>query len=190
MNKNQQQILVVALLVALTAVLRIASAELHWYHLVPIAGIGIFSGSILKNKSWAYIIPLATMLLSDIGFSLFTRTPGYYGVSQLVNYAALALVTLLGTQLKNKNAGSVLGFTVSGSLLFFVLSNFGTWLGGYYAFNLQGLINCYAMAIPFYKNELATGFFINSFAGDILFSCFAFGVYHLYTKKMVTTLAS
>ena len=42
-----------------------------------------------------------------------------------------------------------------GSLLFFVISNFGVWfLGNLYTPDLNGLINCYILAIPFFKNTI------------------------------------
>lgn len=39
------------------------------------------------------------------------------------------------------------------SLLFFLISNFGVWLY-WYPQNFEGLISCYTLAIPFYKNSL------------------------------------
>jgi len=40
------------------------------------------------------------------------------------------------------------------SILFFVITNFAVWTSGYYGFNLQGLLMCYTMAIPFFVNTL------------------------------------
>ena len=38
--------------------------------------------------------------------------------------------------------------------LFFVVTNFAVWTGGWYCYTLEGLITCYMMAIPFYVNML------------------------------------
>ena len=183
MKKINFQILIVAILVLVTALLRVVNAEFHIYNLVPIAALGLFSGSILKNKRIAYLIPLFSMMLSDIGLALFTSVQGFYGVSQFVTYFALALVTFLGTFLQKRSILNIAGFTISGSILFFILSNFGTFLSGYYGYSLPGLIECYSMAIPFYKSELANAFFINSLAGDLCFSFIAFGLMHLAAQK-------
>ena len=47
-----------------------------------------------------------------------------------------------------------------GGVIFFVLSNFGVWLGGSYGYDLNGLLSCYILAIPFFTNTvLSTVFF-------------------------------
>jgi len=38
--------------------------------------------------------------------------------------------------------------------LFFVVTNFAVWTGGWYGYTLEGLITCYIMAIPFFVNML------------------------------------
>ena len=43
---------------------------------------------------------------------------------------------------------------VISSILFFVITNFAVWTSGYYGFDLQGLLMCYTMAIPFFINTL------------------------------------
>jgi len=182
----KKEILIVALLVLTTAILRIVNAELHMYNMVPVAALGIFSGSVLTNKKWAYMIPLTAMFLSDVGLNLFTSTPGFYGISQFVNYLALSLVTLLGTTLVNRKAINVLGYTLGGSMIFFLVSNFGTFLQGYYGYQFEGFINCYVMALPFYKSEFSTVIFMNSFLGDIIFSVIAFGTFYFATLPKLT----
>ena len=182
----KKEILIVALLVLTTAILRIVNAEAHLYNMVPVAALGLFSGSVLTNKKWAYLIPLTAMFLSDVGLNLFTTTPGFYGVSQIVNYLALGLVTLLGTALVKRNTINVFGFTLGGSMIFFLISNFGTFLSGYYGYSVAGFTECYVMALPFYKSEFSTTIFMNSFLGDIIFSAVAFGIFYLASLPKLT----
>ena len=40
------------------------------------------------------------------------------------------------------------------SMVFFIITNFAVWTSGYYGFDLQGLLMCYTMAIPFFVNTL------------------------------------
>jgi hypothetical protein len=183
MKKENLQIAVVALLVLSTALWRVANAELHIYNLVPVAALGLFSGSILKNKQWAYIIPLSAMFLSDLGLNLFTSIQGFYGISQIVNYIALGLVTFMGSRMQNRKAFTIVGYTISGSMLFFVLSNFGTFLSGFYGYSFASFTECYAMALPFYRSDLSTDFFVNSFSADLLFSAIAFGTFAVVNSK-------
>jgi hypothetical protein len=57
--------------------------------------------------------------------------------------------------------------SVAGSIVFFLVSNFGTWaLSGMYAHTLTGLAACYAAAIPFFQNTLA---------GDLFYATLLFG---------------
>lgn len=179
MKSQYKQILLVSALVLITALWRVINTEFHIYHLVPVAALGLFSGSVLEQKKWAYLIPLTAMFLSDLGLSLFTSMQGFYGLSQVVNYLALALVTFMGTRLVNRNAINIAGFTIGGSLVFFILSNFGTFLSGYYGYSANSLVECYAMALPFYKSELSTQFFVSSLISDLAFSAVAFGIYAL-----------
>jgi hypothetical protein len=180
MKSQYKQLLLVSVLVLLTALWRVVNTELHIYHLVPVAALGLFSGSVLEQKKWAYLIPLTAMFLSDLGLSLFTSMEGFYGISQVVNYLALALVTLMGTRLVNRNAVNIAGYTLGGSLVFFILSNLGTFLSGYYGYSFSSLIECYTMALPFYKSELSTQFFVSSLISDMAFSAVAFGIYALF----------
>ena len=41
-----------------------------------------------------------------------------------------------------------------GAVIFFLLSNFGVWLGGSYGYDLNGLLSCYILAIPFFANTV------------------------------------
>ena len=38
---------------------------------------------------------------------------------------------------------------LSGAVIFFIITNFGVWSGGYYDYTIDGLISCYILAIPF-----------------------------------------
>jgi len=68
-------------------------------------------------------------------------------------WSSLALVGLLSQLAKGKVTRLLLAFT--GALIFFLISNFGVWLtSSFYESNIQGLINCYVMAIPFFTNTL------------------------------------
>ena len=51
----------------------------------------------------------------------------------------------------------VLGGAIGASILFFIISNFGVWLSDPdYPLTWSGLVLCYEMAIPFFRNTLAS----------------------------------
>ena len=49
-----------------------------------------------------------------------------------------------------------------GSLIFHIVTNFGVWTMGSYGYNLEGLIECYIMAIPFFVNTLISTFIFSA----------------------------
>lgn len=186
-GNNLRVIIICAALILAAAISRIINAETHWYNFAPLVAISLFSGAVLKNKSYAYILPLAAYFISDLYIQLVHHN-GFYGISQFFVYGGMALVVALGTFMKKISAFRVLGFTVGGSLLFWVISNFGVFLGGYWGAGLEGLSTTYLMALPFYTKE-GTNLFFNSIIGDLIFSGVLFGAYALIKNKVLAPKA-
>jgi hypothetical protein len=144
------------------------------WHLMPVGALGLFAGARLRG-AWAYLVPALVMFLSDLlllrplaaaGHPTFTAlTPWVYG--------SYTLNVVLGRLLaRSPWPLTAMGGAVVGSVQFFLLTNFAAWLGSdgaEYARTFQGLLQCYAAGIPFYRN---------TFAGDVLFSGLLFGLYH------------
>ena len=87
-------------------------------------------------------------------------------------YGSLCLISIMGIVLNNrvpfKNCAVA---TLSGSLLFFLVTNFGVWIiSGYYEKSIEGLFTCYPMALPFFNNTLA---------GSVVYSTIMFGGYEV-----------
>ena len=131
----------------------------------PITAIALF-GAVYFSRKIAFVLPIIVLIISDFFI-------GYYQFSLMVSvYFSFFLVVMLGFWLrKNKKWDNIIGCTVFGSLLFFIITNFGVWLfTPWYAKTLVGFIECYAMAIPFFKNTLL---------GDLIFVPMFFGAYEL-----------
>lgn len=190
MKPYQKNLLLASVLILLAAGMRVLNAETHFYHLAPVAAIALFSGSVIRRKGIALLLPLVATLLADLYFQFFTEISGFYGLSQILTYGSLALIVLLGSQLKKRTPLRIAGFTIAGSVVFFLLSNFGVWLDQLliapglrmYPMSFAGLGQCYLMALPFYT-PMGTTMFVNSFAGDLLFSGLLFGTYALAKAK-------
>ncbi|MGH8119316.1 MAG: DUF6580 family putative transport protein, partial [Gammaproteobacteria bacterium] len=112
------------------------------------------------------------LLLSDlvIGF--------YPPVAMLFVYTGFILCAFLGHALLREQrtllrwGSSVL----AGAVLFFILSNLGDWLTGLnYPMTWQGLLECYTMAIPFFRNTLS---------GDLFYAACLFGIYELCARML------
>jgi len=137
----------------------------HPPNFTPVAAIALFSGAIFKKKYFV-ILPLLAMLFSDlyIGFAEFWVTFSIY--------LSFVLIYLIGRSLgKHRNYINTFLATVSGSIVFFVLTNFAVWTGtAWYEKTWAGLVSCFWLAIPFFRNTIA---------GDLFFVALFFGLYEL-----------
>lgn len=122
----------------------------------PVEAIALFGGAYFASRAWALAVPLLAMLLSDV--MLGAMLGGTYGsyvasASFWLVYACIALSTLLGFGLRGKvSAARVLGYSLAGSVLFFVVTNFGVWASGtMYPKTGAGLAAAYVAGIPFFQ---------------------------------------
>ncbi len=167
---NQNSV-VLALVILSSVLLRIIP---HPPNFAPVGGLALFSGAKLSGKK-AFLIPLATMLISDL-FLGFHSTMFYV-------YFSFLLIVLIGKTLSKKAAFTnlVLASLLS-SIVFFLITNFGVWFeGNIYAKNIIGLTNAYLMGVPFFRNTLL---------GDLLYTfSFFYGYRYLliFSKKLIAT---
>lgn len=134
----------------------------HPANFAPIGALALFGGLYLPKK-WALILPLATMFVSDLII-------GTYAWQIMVSvYGSFTLVAVIGLYVKNhKNFDTILGGTVIGSILFFLITNAAVWgFGTMYDHTIAGLGQSYYMALPFFKNSLLgdlfyTGVFVGA----------------------------
>lgn len=131
----------------------------HIPNFAPIGAIALIAGQILGwRKSLA--VTLAIMVISDamIGF--------YQGMWW--TWLGFGLIASFGFFIKSLPlAWRISVGAVGASGLFFIVSNFGTWLSsGMYSLDLAGLVECYTMALPFLRATILSDFvFIAVFVG-------------------------
>lgn len=167
---NKRIITIVAIVFA-AAIMRLLP---HAPNFSPIAAMALFGGAYITNRYWAVILPLLAMLVSDalMGFN------GWYFTEQVITvYGTFALIAGLGLTLQNnKSAIRIAGASISASVIFFVLTNFAVWMGGFfhtpalYPMNAQGLAECFAAGLPFFQNSLM---------GDLFYNAVLFGGFYL-----------
>ena len=119
----------------------------HPWNFTPVIAFGILSGYYLKNVIYGCTLIIASMILGDliIGF--------HYLI--LFTYVGLLFSVIIGKYLKQLKSTQLFLSSISSSIVFFIISNFGVWfLSDFYTKNLQGLIDCYVAAIPFFRNTL------------------------------------
>ncbi|MFV0604519.1 MAG: DUF6580 family putative transport protein [Niabella sp.] len=185
MKKINTKIGLVLVMILLAAFSRIIP---HPYNFTPLVAMALFGGAMMDKKWMAYLMPITAYLLSDVIFSLF-GAKGFYGISQIFVYGAMLLVTALGTTMGNPKPLKVVGYSLSGSAIFWIISNFGVWFGNYLAAGTAtheaGLTLgvTYLRALPFY-NMYSNELFVNAFAGDLFYSVVLFGIYALVQKRI------
>ena len=120
----------------------------HPPNFTPIVAVAIMSGYFFTNIRLSFIVLLISMLLADVFV-------GFYNNMFFV-YASLFIITLTFFKVSNRiNFKSLFIYGFVGSLVFYIVSNFGVWIvGDLYEKNLNGLITCYYLAIPFFKNTI------------------------------------
>ncbi len=167
---NRKSLLTVGLLIILAVATRLLP---HPHNFAPIGGVALFGAAWFRHRLSGFAIPLVAMWLSDLYINNVTYaaynssfvwlSDGFYWM-----YGSFALISLLGLLLfREVTPSRILGGAVSSSLLFFLITNFGVWLGStLYPQTLSGLITCYAAGVPFYWNTLA---------GDLVYSAALFG---------------
>ena len=148
----------------------------HMPNFTPIGAMALFGGAYLSNKYYAFIIPILSLWLSDLIINNFILNyydqftwfyPGF-----IWQYASFGIIILLGYFLLKKiTLKKVFMTSIGSSLIFFVITNFGVWASGsMYPLNINGLISCFVLAIPFYKGTLL---------GFLFYSSFLFGVFEI-----------
>lgn len=145
--------LVLAVMILLAALSRLLP---HPPNFSPVEAIALFGGAYFASRAWALLVPLAAMLVSDLVLAgmLGSSYAAYIGgISFWSVYACIALSTLLGFGLRGKVGGArLLGFSLAGSVLFFVATNFGAWLASpFYPQTAAGLGAAYVAGIPFFQ---------------------------------------
>ncbi len=159
--KNQKMVWIALALIAFGVVMRLVP---HPDNFAPVGAIALFAGAVLPRRLGWWLAP-AVVVVSDL---LFLGT--YNGI--LFTWLGFLLVGLFGMSLRGQSNWLRVPFGALGaSVIFFVVSNFGVWLQGQmYSLTWAGLVQCYEMALPFFRN---------TFLGDLVFSTLLFGAFAL-----------
>jgi hypothetical protein len=179
MKDNKSVFLAFGLLIIIGSVFRAAG-------FAPQIAMAIFGAAVIKDKKLAFVLPLVSMLLSDVFIEILYRN-GYmnYGGfwagqtffdGQVLNYILLAALTLVGFWARNLNWTRIVGATLAAPVIYFLLSNLLVWIGGAgYArpHTFGGLMLCYEDGLPFLRTSIMY---------TAMFSAILFGGYFLVQR--------
>jgi len=137
----------------------------HVPNMTAVGAIALFTSAKFGIKK-SFVVLFTTMLVAD-------SIKGLHSV-MWATYGALIIGMLIGKYISTKKqVGWIIGGTLVSSIGFFIVTNFAVWLAPNYMYEktVSGLITCYTMAIPFFRNTLV---------GDLMYSGIFFGGFELF----------
>lgn len=143
----------------------------HPPNFVPIAAIAMFGGAYFADKRMAFLLPMGIMLITDLII-------GFHGLMWVVYLSFAAMVGIGMLVARKKNFVNITAGALSGSILFYLTTNFAVWAMGsgiYYPLTLEGLLMSYTAAIPFFHYSLL---------GDLFYTALFFGGFAFLQKQV------
>lgn len=182
-NKFNPKFGIIVLMIVAAAATRFMP---HPPNFTPIGGMALFGAAHFAKKYWAYLIPFLALWFSDLLLNNVVYAEYQTGFTWITSFAmfnflAFGLIVLMGSNvLKKVNLKSVVGASLAGSLIFFLISNLGVWFTSpvHYANGLAGLGTVFTLGVPFFWNTLA---------GDLVYVGILFGGFEL-VKDMYPSL--
>jgi hypothetical protein len=164
------------LLVLIAALYRIIPGRPYGF--APQWAMAVFAGAVIKDKKWAFIIPVLSMFISDLFYQVlyiggFSSIPGFYE-GQWQNYLLFTLLVFVGFAVKKLNVLQIAAASLAAPSLYFIVSNFLVWASNGTTRGLDrpktfnGLMLCYSDGIPFY---------LTSLLATLVYSAILFGTY-------------
>ncbi len=151
MNKHTKNFQSYALPICLILILSLSRLIPHPSNFTPMLAVGVFSGFYFRNFLLGVLIVIFSMFLGDL----------YLGFHETMffTYISLAVAVVFGLLIKRLKFTEILFSGFASSVCFFIITNFGAWLTlAMYEKNFSGLLQSYAMAIPFFHNTLISTF--------------------------------
>ena len=138
----------------------------HPWNFTPVmAALLYFGARGSRRHLW---MPLALLIASDLVLDKYVYAYPF-SWDLFLTWAWYAAILFLGTALhKNAKPLPIAGAALTGSVTFFLISNFGVWAStAMYPKTFSGLMTCYAAGIPFFRHTLE---------GDLLYTAAIFGL--------------
>src|SRR5579859_3466231 len=128
-----------------------------WWNFTAVGGALLFFGA--RRSLREMLAPLAALMVTDYCLTVFAYHYSFEWSAYLTTWTWYLAAMLLGRiLLKSETTWLRVGAAVVlGPTSFFIVSNYAVWVGGaLYPKTLAGLATCYAAAVPFYRNDLAS----------------------------------
>ncbi len=130
----------------------------HWPNMTPMIAICLVATRIFP-KRMVMLLVLVVMMLTDAMIA-WIHHYAIFGSWTVFTYTGWLAIIFFGSKLLPEKIMRLLTAAVSATFIFWLWTNFGTWLlSGLYSMTWQGLIRCYIAALPFLRNGLVGSVF-------------------------------
>lgn len=121
-------------------------------HMPNFAPVGAIVLALSASLGWRQSL-IATLVIMGVSDAIIGFYPGIEWT-----WLGFGLIIILGVVIKKLSLAWRISLgAISTSSVFFIVSNFGTWISsGMYSFDIAGIIQCYVMALPFFKATLVS----------------------------------
>jgi hypothetical protein len=182
MDSTKKLHLRTGLLILLIIVAAFSRMLPHLPNFSPLAAISLFGAAYFSKKWQMFMIPLVATWLSDLFINNYIYAEYYPSFTWFYNgfywqYGSYLCIIVLSIFLfKKVNTSRIIGGALMATALFFLISNFGVWLGSKsYPQTFSGLLSCYTAGIPFLKGTLL---------GNMFYTAVLFGSFELLKQRI------
>lgn len=150
----------------------------------PIGAMALFGGCYFKSKWKAFLVPLATLWISDVIIDsvVYYHSLTWFYDGFLWTYAAFVMMVVIGMYIKKVSIKNIIFAGIAAMLIHWIVTDFGVWLGHGldittgkpYTYDIAGLWKCLYLALPFEKNLIL---------GNFVFSGVLFGAFEWAQRK-------
>jgi hypothetical protein len=140
----------------------------HYPNFTAMGALAFYTAFSSKKVGQSLALMAGTMMVTDLILNNLVYPSGefvFMYAGSIFTYLGFAAYSVAGYLSKTRKTAA-LGLII-GSLVFFVISNFGVWVSALspYPKTGTGLLAAYTAAIPFYAPELLSSFLFSAIAG-------------------------
>lgn len=172
----------IATLIAGLSIILLGRWMPHPPNFTPLIGCLIFCSTFFKSEKLHFVLPIfglwvSDLLLNNLVYAQYFEGWVWFSDAFLWSSLAFIIIALISQRvMKTPGVRRTVGMTVTATLIFFIVSNFGVWASSplLYTRDISGLLTAFIAGIPFV---------LNSLAGDLFYTAAFFGLYYLANKQ-------
>ena len=101
-----------------------------------------------------------------VSFAITDLIIGFHS-SVFFTWGSVIIIGLIAKYFTNNILSRICG-ALSGTVIFYLVTNFGVWFGGMYSQNFNGLIESYIMGLPFFGYSLISTFLFSAVIESVI----------------------